>query len=371
MKSLESGMGEGQAGLGDSPVDAPSPTRSGRIARKYIKRARGIPFRRHSLIDGGFTSKNRAAATVPPSLSMMVFASMAPIVGMPKIASQGTPNLRNVGLPNMATALADRIRKAMADKEGCTLSSLATAAGVKPPSVSDWLNGKTKTLKAATAHRAAAYLGVTFLWLTEGRGPMRNSSHIFEPQVATLPPLSNVSIAPPDVRRIPVISYVQAGNPSEAIDAYATGSGMEDIFTDIELGPYAFALVIQGDSMAPEFGEGDKIIIDPAVRPRPGEFVVAKCNGDEVTFKKYRPRGVSASGHEVFELVPLNPDYASINSEITPTQIIGTMIEHRKYRRGTGTISSAAAADSPIAYRKAAYQDGATEGQPERKPRAK
>ncbi len=66
--------------------------------------------------------------------------------------------------------LAKRVLQAMQDK-GCTASELARAAGVKPPSVSDWLSGKTKTLKSNTALRAAAFLGVEPLWLSEGKGP--------------------------------------------------------------------------------------------------------------------------------------------------------------------------------------------------------
>lgn len=71
------------------------------------------------------------------------------------------------------TTLAERMKTAMGAK-GCTLTELARAAGVKPPSVSDWLSGKTKTLKAATAFRAARFLNVSELWLIEGKGSMRN-----------------------------------------------------------------------------------------------------------------------------------------------------------------------------------------------------
>lgn len=85
--------------------------------------------------------------------------------------------------------LASRVRKAV-DERNCKLIDLANAAGVKPPSVSDWLNGTTKTLKSATALRAAQFLGVSVLWLTEGVGPMRraDSPEIHKPaRVLPLP----------------------------------------------------------------------------------------------------------------------------------------------------------------------------------------
>ena len=61
--------------------------------------------------------------------------------------------------------------------------------------------------------------------------------------------------------------------------------------------------------------------------------MVAKNGDDEATFKKYRPRAVDARGSMVFELVPLNDDYPIIRSDVTPVRIVGTMVEHRKYRR--------------------------------------
>jgi len=156
---------------------------------------------------------------------------------------------------------------------------------------------------------------------------------ITAPPAAELALHANIGHAATDTRRVPVISFVQAGNPIEAIDSYAAGAGMEDIFTDLDVGQYAFALVIKGNSMEPDFREGDKVIIDPDVNPTPGDFVVAKCNGDETTFKKYRPRGINEEGQDVFELVPLNEDYAIIRSDRVPTRVIGTMVEHRRYRR--------------------------------------
>lgn len=149
--------------------------------------------------------------------------------------------------------------------------------------------------------------------------------------------VANVAGSPKDTRRIPVLDYITCGNQGAVVDAYAKGDGSEEIFTDLDLGKEAFGLIIRGDSMLPEFKPGDKVIIDPAVQPMPGDFVVAKVNSEqEATFKKYRPRGVNDAGEPVFELVPLNEDYETIRSDRVPCRIIGTMVEHRKYRRKSG-----------------------------------
>ena len=73
--------------------------------------------------------------------------------------------------------------------------------------------------------------------------------------------------------------------------------------------------------------------MDPEIGPSPGDFVVARNGSHEATFKTFRPRGIDASGREVFELVPLNDDYPTIRSDTEPLLIVGTMVEHRKRRR--------------------------------------
>jgi transcriptional regulator with XRE-family HTH domain len=69
--------------------------------------------------------------------------------------------------------LDQRIRLLMKES-GLGVSEIAAIAGVKPPSVSDWLNGKTKTLKAGPAVHLSKYFKINSLWLTEDAGPMRD-----------------------------------------------------------------------------------------------------------------------------------------------------------------------------------------------------
>ncbi|WP_026329816.1 XRE family transcriptional regulator [Thioalkalivibrio sp. ALE12] len=140
-------------------------------------------------------------------------------------------------------------------------------------------------------------------------------------------------------RQIPVVDYVEAGAPREIVDAYAKGDGhrMEwlDPASAESLGPYTFALEIRGRSMEPEFREGEIIIVDPDACVRPGDVVVARVNSDtEATVKKYRDRGRDEQGHPVYELVPLNPDYASITIDSSnPGTLIGPVVQHKRNLR--------------------------------------
>jgi SOS-response transcriptional repressor LexA len=144
---------------------------------------------------------------------------------------------------------------------------------------------------------------------------------------------SNVAPAPMGGRRVPVITSIQAGMWAEIVDSFQPGDAGDWLLTDIDLSDSSFALDIRGNSMEPEFKDGDRVIIDPEVAPQPGDFVAAKNGEQEATFKKYRPRGMDAQGNMIFELVPLNDDYPTLRSDVQPIRIVGTMVEHRKYRR--------------------------------------
>ncbi|ENY4535764.1 LexA family protein [Salmonella enterica] len=138
----------------------------------------------------------------------------------------------------------------------------------------------------------------------------------------------NAEFITPGQRSVPVVSYVQAGMFTLP-DYILTPEGIEETVSfDGPASELIFALRIKGDSMEPEFKEGDTVIIDPAVYPHPGEFVVAKNGDHEATFKKFREK---ADGS--YELVPLNPDYSVLDSELHDVTIIGTMVEHRIHRR--------------------------------------
>lgn len=144
---------------------------------------------------------------------------------------------------------------------------------------------------------------------------------------------SNVEPAALDNHKVPVLSYVQAGQLTEVREIRDVDGSYEYVQADDDVGERAFGMRISGDSMTPLFEEGDLVIIDPDIDPVPGDYVAAKNGRLEATFKKYRPRGFNQDGVEYFELVPLNDDYAPIRSDMCQVTIIGTMVEHRKYRR--------------------------------------
>jgi len=189
-----------------------------------------------------------------------------------------------------------------------TQVEVATAAGVSQQAIESIESGRTK--RPRNLLDLAKALNCSPDWLLNGKNIM---------------PLTEIS-----TRRIPILSYVQAGALTEVSEITTIEGNYEYVLADAEITENAFALRIGGDSMMPEFQPGDIVIIDPELTPTPGEFVVAKNNGYEATFKKFRPQGLGVSS---FELVPLNPDYPVLRSADIDLQIIGVMIEHRIFRR--------------------------------------
>jgi len=212
---------------------------------------------------------------------------------------------------------------------GYSQEILGSRVGVSRVSISQWERGEN-TPNGRYLNDLAAALGVTVDWLLTGEGEGAVTS---APEV--IPGYHNVEPAViPQGNRIPILSYVQAGNWREMCEQATTFDGnVEYVAASVDIGPCGFGLWIRGRSMTPMFNEGDLVIIDPDEQPRPGDYVVAKNGSEEATFKKYRPRGIDESGQEVFELVPLNDDFPTMHSDRQHIEIIGVMVEHRIFRK--------------------------------------
>lgn len=211
----------------------------------------------------------------------------------------------------------DRIRQTRIGQK-LTQQQLGDRVGVTKATISQWEKGDYSP-SGQNLYNLAKALGVSADWLLTGK----ESSSVFQ----------NVEPTTLSDHRVPVLSYVQAGQLTQVQEIRDVDGSFEYVQADEDIGDRAFAMRISGDSMTPEFGEGDLVIIDPDIEPVPGDYVAAKNGSREATFKKYRPRGFNQDGVEYFELVPLNDDYAPIRSDMCQVSIIGTMVEHRKYRR--------------------------------------
>ncbi|HAF2624147.1 TPA: LexA family transcriptional regulator [Salmonella enterica] len=115
------------------------------------------------------------------------------------------------------------------------------------------------------------------------------------------------------MRRIPVISWVQARQFTECKAAEVFSEVDKWVETSLRIGDSSFALEVKGDSMTnpnglPTIPEGATVIVDPDAAPIHGKIVVARLDGtNEATVKK-----LVIDGPQKF-LVPLNPRYPNIS----------------------------------------------------------
>lgn len=136
---------------------------------------------------------------------------------------------------------------------------------------------------------------------------------------------SNISPGPSmaNAQKIPIISWVQAGDWQDVFDPYQPGVAEDWVLTTETNHPNAFALVVHGDSMEPEFLEGDIVTVDPGRDAINGSYVIAK-NGEEATFKQ-----LVIDGSNVY-LKPLNTRYPIKDITGIEIKIVGVVVEKRK-----------------------------------------
>ncbi|RKY10472.1 MAG: hypothetical protein DRP56_00820 [Planctomycetota bacterium] len=130
-------------------------------------------------------------------------------------------------------------------------------------------------------------------------------------------------------RKIPIISWVQAGDWQDIVNEFHPGDADEFIPVFKNVSDGTFALRITGDSMAPEFLPGDIIIVDPSLQPETGKYIVAKIdNGNnengEATFKQF-----IRDGNQIY-LKPLNDKFDMMNMTGKVFRVVGCVVQKTK-----------------------------------------
>ena len=211
-------------------------------------------------------------------------------------------------------ALSDRIKLVLEENQ-LSQYELAKRMNVSQATVAFWCTGRTKNLRGDYASKLSRLFGYDQSWLSDGIGSPYSIPAVH----------SNIAMAEIGTRRIPLIEFNKIGSDIET-QLYPY------LLTDMETSDKAYAVAIKDSSMLPKFEIGDRVIIYPEVRPIPGDFVIARIDEKEPIFRKIRE--LSADGDNTrYEFVPLNDDFSVIRSDRHVIEILGTMIEHRKYRK--------------------------------------
>jgi repressor LexA len=122
---------------------------------------------------------------------------------------------------------------------------------------------------------------------------------------------------------LPMLGYVAAGAPIEAVPSAETIAVPEDLAGHRD----AYVLRVKGDSMIDEqIRDGDYVVIEDRKTAENGEMVIALIRGTDVTLKKlYRE-----NGH--IRLQPANPAMHPILVDAADVQVQGVVVGvMRKY----------------------------------------
>lgn len=200
---------------------------------------------------------------------------------------------------------------------------LAEQVGITQPTLSQLENGLITS--STRLPEMARILGVDLYWLQTGIGEMQPKASV-NPQSE----FSNVKVNGKKLYKIPVLDFVQAGLFHEV--GYDGINPKGETYTTYESSKPkdVFSLTVNGMSMAPDFMPGDELIIDASLLPKPGCLVVAQNGDHESTFKKYRVTGYDEFSRDVFELIPINPDFPTLSSADHPIRIIGVVVGHNR-----------------------------------------
>ncbi|WP_151721033.1 S24 family peptidase [Acinetobacter ursingii] len=165
--------------------------------------------------------------------------------------------------------LAERLRYAMEVLPPKKIKGvdLARAVGVKPPSVSDWLSGKSKTMEGENLLRAANHLGVNPVWLATGSG---------NPEIGGIEIIQKTQVeewddnTPLDPDEVEIVFFKDlklacgCGSFNEALESESRRLRVSRKTLE-RLGIYrdrTFASTTEDDSMKPTINDGDTVYVD-------------------------------------------------------------------------------------------------------------
>lgn len=212
------------------------------------------------------------------------------------------------------STLIERLQEVMQTKNW-NQADVVKASGQSSSVVSQWLGNGSKLIhtigKMEAAEALANASGFNALWIAKGIGPKRRSTSV-EP-------------GPASRGRVPLISWVQAGDWNGAEDPLHPGEAERWLDCPAAHSDRSYALRVRGDSMTAPHGnartypEGCIVFVDPQKRsPVNGQRVIAKLEGsDEVTFKVFKQE----DGR--LWLQPINPTHDKLTE---PFKVLGTVI---------------------------------------------
>ena len=223
---------------------------------------------------------------------------------------------------------ANRLKKAL-EYNNMKPIDLANKTHINKSLISNYLSGAFKA-KQDKLDIIAKTLNVSEAWLMGYDVDMdREWFEEKEPSEISIDNVRYIETTTKTVK-IPILGKVPAGIPIEAIENVI---GYEDIPASmLNNGENYFALKVDGDSMFPDYHDGDTIIVKQQPACESGDDCVVMVDGEDATFKRVikQEKGII--------LKPLNNRYdpysfSEYDILTKPVKIIGVAIEVRRKLR--------------------------------------
>lgn len=157
---------------------------------------------------------------------------------------------------------------ALAERFDMSPSAMARMAGLDPTSFN-------------RSKRGSAQAGGHARWpSTESLAKLLEATGVNFSEFAAL--TEQAPVRAPGKRGAPLIGLAQAGQAGFFDEAgMPVGTGWDEVAApDLDEG--LFALEVSGDSLAPVYRDGDRLLVSPTAAPRKGDRVVARTNAGEV-----------------------------------------------------------------------------------------
>lgn len=190
--------------------------------------------------------------------------------------------------------------------------ALGAKIGVSKTAIKNWEDDENAP-KFEYLQLLSNYFGCSIEYLTEGTVSKNDPS----------------SICTENMYYAPVLNFTQAAkfyidSESIVVDKYIPILGAE-------YSEHHYWLILENESMQPDFKVGELILINPKLSPSPGDYIVAlEKKSKEVVFRKWRSPGIDeGTAKNYSQLVSNNNDFPIIDSRYTLFEVCGIAIEHR------------------------------------------
>ena len=193
-----------------------------------------------------------------------------------------------------------------------TQQALAKGIGVSHVAVSQWEKEETVP-RGENLLRLAEWLQCTAAWIIDGDGEVFAAPAVISQLTA-----------------LPLITLAQAALWLQEQRLSIQQQATDFLYSGLPLSELALAITLEDDSMQPEYRPNDTMIFDPSVPPQPGDVVLAQVNG--VAQVRIFRLIAQQQDEQIFLLRPLNEDFPASTSAENKLELIGTLMEMRRYR---------------------------------------